>query len=146
VPFSVIRGRPFAPPRYIEAMQPLALTLLPYRLAICRLAPGAAIPAWATAGPFFSITRTPDELSIICEPTAVPAGVRHESGCRAFKVAGPLDFALTGVLTSIAKALAEAGISIFALSTFDTDYVLMKNERVEDAVRALEAAGHQVNQ
>jgi hypothetical protein len=126
-------------------MQPLALTLMPYRLAICRLASDAAIPAWATAGPFFSITRTPDELSIICEPTAVPAGIQDESGCRAFKVAGPLDFALTGVLTSIAKPLAEAGISIFALSTFDTDYVLMKNERVDDAVRALEAVGHQVS-
>jgi hypothetical protein len=127
-------------------MQPLALTLLPYRLAICRLAPGAAIPAWATAGPFFSITRTPDELSIISAESAVPAGVQHESGCRTFKVTGPLDFALTGILASIAKPLAEAGISIFAVSTFDTDYVLMKDERVGDAVRALEAAGHQVTQ
>jgi hypothetical protein len=119
--------------------------LLTDRFAICRLAPDAAIPGWATAGSFFSITRTPEELSIVSVESAIPADVPCESGWRAFKVAGPLDFALTGVLASIAKPLAEAGISIFAVSTFETDYVLVKGGRVGDAVRSLERAGHQVS-
>jgi uncharacterized protein len=122
----------------------LTLTLLADPLVICRLAPDAAIPAWATAGRFFSITRAPDELSIVCAEAAVPEGVKCEFGWRAFKVAGPLDFALTGVLLSIAKPLADAGVSIFALSTFLTDHVLVKQDCLDGAVRALEAAGHRV--
>lgn len=122
-------------------MAAIELTVLPGRLAVCRLEPGAAPPAWAIGGALWSITGTADELSVVCEEGRAPEGVRREAGWRALKVAGPLDFALTGVLSAIAGPLAEAGVSIFAVSTFDTDYVLVKEERLGAAVAALRAAG-----
>jgi hypothetical protein len=121
----------------------LTLSVLPETLAICRLDRDAAIPAWAM-GEFVSITRTTDELSIVCDERAVPSGVKADRGWRALKIAGPLDLALTGVLASIAVPLAEAKINIFAISTFDTDYVLVKAERLDQAVGALRSAGHRV--
>jgi hypothetical protein len=121
------------------------LTLLPDRLAVCRLPPGAAIPAWATASPFFSLTRTDAELSVVCVQQLVPEPTQCEAGWRVFRVAGPLDFSLTGILAGIAAPLAAAGVSIFAISTFDTDYVLVKEENLTKAFDALRAAGHEVN-
>jgi hypothetical protein len=88
------------------------------------------------------VTRTPDELSVVADEAAVPAGVRAERGWRALQVAGPLDFNLTGILASLAYPLARAGISLFAVSTFDTDYVLIKEDKLHDALAALQAAGH----
>ncbi len=120
------------------------LSILPERLSVCRLPPDAPIPAWATTGSFWSITRTRDELSIVCLDEAAPPDVRAERVWRAFAVAGPIDFALTGVLSSIAEPLAAAGISVFAVATFDTDYVLVKAEALEAAVGALRDAGHAV--
>jgi hypothetical protein len=123
------------------------LTLLPERLAICRLPAGALVPEWAqVAGPLVSITRTADELSVVCDEADVPAEVTAERGWRALRVAGPLDFALTGVLAALVAPLAEAGVSIFALSTYDTDYVLVRETDVERAVAALAGAGHTVEQ
>jgi hypothetical protein len=119
------------------------LRLLPLRLAVCRLSPQDAIPSWAT-GEFLSITRTPTELSIVCGQELVPAGMKCEAGWRVFEVAGPLEFALTGVLAAIATPLAAAGVSIFALSTFNTDYVLVKEDKLAEAMAALRAAGHEV--
>ena len=123
-------------------MSPLRLAIFPDTLAVCRLAAGDAFPHWLPTHGFLSVTRTSDELSIVCPQDAVPAGIRSEPGWRALAVAGPLDFGLTGILASIAAPLAEAGISIFAISTFDTDYVLVKAERLNDAVEALRRAGH----
>jgi hypothetical protein len=121
------------------------IRLLNVRLSVCRLPPAAAVPPWAAeGGEFVSITRTTDELSIVCPEAAVPADVAHEPGWRALKVAGPLDFALVGILASIAGPLAQAGIPIFAVSTYDTDYVLVKNEYTEKAIRAVSDAGHTV--
>ena len=121
------------------------LELLNGRLSICRLHPASPFPEWVAAAPgFTSITRTPDELSIVCNESSVPPGVLSESGWRIFKIQGPLDFTLTGVLASIAEPLARAGIAIFAISTFDTDYVMVKEDRVEAATQALIAAGHRV--
>lgn len=122
----------------------LALTLLLPTLAVCRLAPDAPPPPWAMGGDFWALTRTPDELSVVCLASAVPAGVRAETGWRALMVAGPLDFALVGILRSLAVPLAEAGVSIFAVSTFDTDYLLVRAEQLARAVAALERAGHTV--
>ena len=122
-------------------MESIELRVLPGRLAVCRLEAGAAPPAWATGGALWSITGSADELSVVCEEGRAPEGVRREAGWRALKVAGPLDFALTGVLSGVAGPLAEAGVSIFAVSTFDTDYVLVKEERLGEAVAALRAAG-----
>ncbi len=121
------------------------LSLSRERLAVCQLAADTTIPDWATgtAG-FSSITRTSEELSIVCAENVVPAGLKQESGWRMFKVEGPLDFGLTGVLASVAAPLAQAGISIFSIATFNTDYVLVKDARVAEAVKVLEAAGHTV--
>jgi hypothetical protein len=93
---------------------------------------------------FFCVTHTSDELSIVCEESRVPAGVRAEMGWAALKLQGPFPFAMTGVLTSFLQPLADAGIAIFVVSTFDTDYVLMKREKVEQAIEALGTAGHKM--
>jgi uncharacterized protein len=123
----------------------LDLTLLEGRLAICRLGPEAPLPAWALGpGALISLTRTPEQLSLVCPESVVPGGIRCEGGWRALRVAGPLDFALTGILAALTQPLAEAGIPIFALSTFDTDYVLVKEDRLEAALAALRGAGHRV--
>ena len=115
----------------------LTLSILPKKLAICRLEKNSTIPFWATDSAFFSITRTEDELSIVCPENKVPPGVISEKNWRAFKVMGPLDFSLTGILASLANALDEAKISIIALSTFDTDYILVQNKNFEKAVKVL---------
>jgi len=120
----------------------LALTTIPETLTICRLAPDARVPAWAMAAPFWSITRTPDELSIVVAKECVPAGIRAEGAWRALKLAGPIPLSAVGILASVAKPLARAGINLFAVSTFDTDYVLVAADRLEDARLALSDAGH----
>jgi hypothetical protein len=120
------------------------LRLLSGRYAICRLAADAAIPDWATGGDFSSVTRTSDELSVVCAEAEAPEDVKCERGWRILQVAGPLEFSLTGVLAAIAAPLASAEVSIFAISTFDTDYVLVKEENLAKAAEALRAAGHRV--
>lgn len=125
-------------------MHRLRLIQLPDPLAVCRLPPLAETPSWAMCGPFLSITRTPDELSIVCLQGAVPEDVPCERGWRGLRVCGPLAFSLVGVLASLLSPLAEAGISVLALSTFDTDYVLVKEETLEQAIQALEMAGHRI--
>jgi uncharacterized protein len=113
---------------------------------VCRLAPDDEIPQWALrCGGFASVTRTADELSLVCAESVVPRGIQCEPGWRIFKVEGPLDFTLTGILASVAQPLAEAAVSIFTISTYDTDYVMVKDQDVEKAVQALAAAGHRVN-
>ncbi|MGI6083513.1 MAG: ACT domain-containing protein [Limnochordia bacterium] len=118
----------------------LRMTVLDGVYAVCRLDPRSGMPSWAT-GSFRSITQTGDELSVVCPQECVPSGVLHEGGWRIIKVIGPLDFALIGLMASISRALAEAGISIFALSTYDTDYVLVKAVQLERAVEALTSRG-----
>jgi len=122
----------------------LKLKLLPGIFAVCRLAPGEAVPEWSTAGPLTSITRTAEELSIVCLEAQVPASVLSEKGWRCLKIQGPLPFELTGVLASLVTPLAQAGISLFAFSTYDTDYVLVKEATLAPAVQALSRAGHTV--
>ena len=123
----------------------LTLSLLPNTFAICKLGPEADIPPWALAGDFSSLTRTKEELSLVCPQEVVPEGLQCEKGWRCLKVEGPLDFSLTGILASLTAPLAQAGISILAVSTFDTDYLLVKAGVVEMAVRELEKAGHSFN-
>jgi hypothetical protein len=122
----------------------LSFFLFPEMLAICRLEPDADLPPWAVAGPITSITRTTDELSLVCRQEDVPAGIRCAKGWRCLKVGGPLDFALTGILASLALPLAQAEISIFVVSTFDTDYVLLRQDQTEQAIEVLSRAGHRV--
>ena len=124
----------------------LTLSVLPERYAVCQLERGTGIPAWALNGPFFSVTQTPDELSIVCPETSVPDDARApcERGWRALKLEGPFAFNLTGILLSVLEPLAEAGIGIFAISTYDTDYVLVKAEQLEPAMAALSERGHRI--
>lgn len=123
----------------------LRLTVVDVALAVCRLDPTDPVPAWATEGPFVSVTRTPGELSVVCRDDAVPDGVRAERGWRALRVDGVLDFSLVGVLARLATPLANAGVSVFAVSTFDTDYLLVKEADLAAAVEALREAGHVVD-
>jgi uncharacterized protein len=111
--------------------------------AVCRLVPNQPVPDWASRGSFFSITRSADELSIVCLEAQVPAEVRHENDWACLRLEGPFPFSETGILTSFVQPLSERAIPIFAVSTFDTDYVLVKNAWVERAIEALQEAGHQ---
>jgi hypothetical protein len=120
------------------------LKILPGLFAVCRLDPDAPTPAWLPSKGFINLTRTEAELSIICSQTAVPQGVQSEDGWAAVEVEGPLDFSLTGILASLAIPLAEAGVSLFAVSTYDTDYILVKQAQLEAARRAWAAAGHKL--
>ena len=121
----------------------LELSLMPDRLAVCRLDSTDESELRATSGGF-SVTRTEEELSLVRAAEAVPSDARAERGWRALRIAGTVDFALTGVLASVLAPLGDAGVSIFAVSTYDTDYVLVREGDVERAVEALAAAGHQV--
>jgi hypothetical protein len=120
------------------------LTVLGERLSICRLHAGVEIPAWATGASFFSVTRTQDELSVVCPEEVVPQSISREWGWRALKLEGTFDLSMVGILASVASPLAEAGASIFAVSTFDTDYVLVREEQLDLAVDTLRASGHRV--
>jgi uncharacterized protein len=128
-----------------SAAPDLTLTVLEVRLAVYRLEAGTEIPAWATDASFFSVTRTEDELSIVCPEGYAPAeGISQEQGWRALKLEGPFGLSMVGILFSVAAPLAMAGVSIFAVSTFDTDYVLVREGQLQLAVDALRAHGHKV--
>lgn len=119
-------------------MEKQTLFLLPYKLGICRFESGAPIPDWLQgSSSFFSITGTEDETSLVCQEELIPAGCIAEKGFRALKVQGPLAFELTGILSSLLNPLANDGISIFAISTYDTDYILVKEEVLEQSIAVL---------
>jgi hypothetical protein len=123
----------------------LSLSLLAGEFAVCRLPPTAEVPDWALgAAPLGSVTRTAAELSVVCPADRVPAGSRSEPGWRCLAVAGPLDFAEIGILAGLAAPLAAAEVSLFALSTFDTDYLLVPAADLDRAIAALTAAGHRI--
>jgi hypothetical protein len=126
------------------AEQALTLEILPGLLAVCRLSPGQGVPDWVLALPFWSLTRTEDELSVVVPEALASPAWRQESGFRALKVRGPLAFGLTGVLARLSVALAEAHVSLFALSTFDTDYLLVRDADLVRAVEALQRAGCEI--
>lgn len=126
----------------------MKLDLLPNIFAVCRLNAHDPLPSWAQPGAacdLWSVTRSADELSIVCPQDAVPKGVRSEVDWRAFKVAGPLDFALVGILAELSGLLARAKVSLFAISTFDTDYILVKSASLNATITAFRDGGHQVH-
>ncbi|HEX9068263.1 MAG TPA: ACT domain-containing protein [Ktedonobacterales bacterium] len=124
----------------------LRLAVLPDLYAVCRLDASAAVPDWTQVGAFTSVTRTPQELSIVCQSASVPTEVTALRDWRCLRVEGPLDFALTGVMAALASPLAEAGVSIFTLATYDTDYLLVRAAQLAQAIAALVAAGHTVTE
>jgi ribosomal protein S18 acetylase RimI-like enzyme len=132
---GAIESKPYAP---------LRLSVPDERLAACRLDPLAELPPWATAAPFYSVTRTPGELSVVCPEELGPDGVTREGGWRAFELEGAFDFGQVGVLVSVTAPLSQAGVSISAVSTFDTDYVLVQEPQLDAAVAALRDHGHEV--
>src|SRR5690349_2748493 len=116
----------------------LTLSVMSIALAVARLDASSDIPSWGIKGTnFFSITKTRDELSIVCPEDKIPQDIKVEKGWRCLKVEGPLDFGLTGILASLAQPLAEAKISIFTISTFDTDYLMIKKENLQKAIAVL---------
>lgn len=124
---------------------PLRLSVVDSKLSVVRLPSGMEVPNWANgAWEFISITRTFDELSIVCASDVVPEGLPAEGPWRAIKVLGPIPMTLIGVIAAIANPLADAGIAIFAISTFDTDYILVHEPDLETAIELLDRAGHEV--
>ena len=123
-------------------MKPQRLAVLPERLAVCRLGPEEAVPAWAEGARPRSVTRTDRELSLVVPEEVVPPEVEAARGWRALRVEGTLDLAEVGILAALAAPLADAQIPIFALSTHDTDYVLVPEDVLPQALEALQAAGH----
>ncbi len=122
----------------------LAFVIPRFRLAVCWLNPGHPIPSWAIQSALWSISRSESELSVICETSQVPEGVVHSGPWRALLVTGPLDHQLVGVMATIASALAAAGVPVFAISTYQTDWILVPEDRLEAARAALLEAGHEV--
>jgi hypothetical protein len=121
-------------------LRAIELELLPDRLGVARLDPQAPVPHWAAGVEgFCSITRTDAELSIVCREAAIPPEVEAQRDFACLRVAGPLDFSEIGILAALTTVLARTGISVFTVSTYDTDYLLLPAERVEDAVAALSA-------
>lgn len=118
--------------------RPFSISPLPGEYAIVRLGPVEPVPTWTECGVFCSVTRTPEELSLLVEAAAVPHGLEMENGWRGLKLEGPFPFDAVGILAGILTPLAEAGISILAVSTYDTDYVFVKSERFEETLRVLE--------
>lgn len=132
----------------------LDLDLLPEDYALCRLPGGAAVPDGLFGGPrgspdpeagVLSITWTKDEVSIICRSDQTPEHATVETPWRCFRVVGPVNLALTGILASLIVPLADARVNVFAFSTFDTDYVLVPAVRLAEAVAALAGAGHRID-
>ena len=113
-------------------------------MAVCRLDPQAALPDWIDKFAFYSITRTQEELTLVCREALVPPGTKYERGWRCFRVEGVLDFSEIGIIFTLTQPLVKSGVSVFVISTYDTDYFLVKEKDLAKAVDALTAAGHQI--
>ncbi len=122
----------------------LTLEVLSDTIGVCKLDSNQIIPTWAHQGKFFSITRTMEELSIVCSEENIPEDVLCEQGWKALKVQGTLDFGLVGILAKVTTALANAGLGIFAISTYNTDYILVKEKDLKCAIIALCKDGHKI--
>lgn len=124
----------------------LRFAVLPERLAIARLEPDSDLPEWAASTVFCAVTRTSEELSVVCPESEVPTDVECDRGWRALKIEGPLGFDEVGIVRSLAVPLAEVGVSIFVISTYETDYVLVREVQLEMALSALAEHGHTVRE
>ena len=125
-------------------MRKLSLKILTERMAVCRFEPTAPLPDWIGGPGFYSITRTDAELTIVCPETRIAPGATREAGWRCFKVLGPLDFSEIGIILSLTRPLAESGVSVFVISTFDTDYFMVKEKNLATTIDALTEDGHEV--
>jgi hypothetical protein len=135
-----------ARPRRRVQLREIEFDVIEEEAAVCRFEQDAVVPEWVTRGGLYSITRTRDELSIVCHASSVPTGVRCESPWRALKVRGPISFDEVGIAAAFTSPLATAGISVFVISTFDTDYLLVRSADFGRAVAALRSSGHIINE
>jgi uncharacterized protein len=123
----------------------LKFKVLPNKYAICRLSPNAAIPGWLATAEFFSVTRTAEELSVVAVQELAEA---EDADCsrewRIMKIEGPLDLTIVGLIAGVAGVFKDAGVPIFTMSTYDTDYIMVKEQDLGAGIRALEASGHEV--
>jgi len=126
-------------------IHPLTLFLLPETFAICHFVPGTPLPNWVQTNAFFSLTSTSEEVSLVCLLESLPSDVDADRDWRCFKLLGPIPFSLTGILNAITAPLAQANLGIFTISTYDTDYVLVKQEVLPQALSALTDAGHTIH-
>lgn len=115
----------------------LTISVLPHKLAICQVNKDANLPNWVNTNDFFSLTKTYDELSLVCSENSVPQNVKSDTGWRIIKLEGQFNFSETGILADLLNPLAKGKIGIFAISTFDTDYVLVKSNNLEKAINIL---------
>ena len=125
-------------------LKKFSLKILPDRMAVCRFDPAAAIPDWIAEIGFYSIIRTEEELTIVCPETHIAPGISSEAGWRCFRVQGLLDFSEIGIIFSLTRPLAENGISVFVISTFNTDYLMVKDKDLAKAIDALTDDGHEI--
>jgi hypothetical protein len=128
------------------AQKQYQLSIIPGLYSVCRLSSWSTVPDWALSGKFYSITSTSDELSIVCDSDYIPEKLPREGHFKCFKIEEILDFSLVGVLASLTQTLAEVGISVFVISTYNTDYILVKENNLDIAVAALEKAGYTIIQ
>lgn len=126
-------------------IHPLMLFLLPETFAVCQFAPGTPLPDWVQTNSLFSLTNTSEEVSLVCLVESLPPDVDADRDWRCFKLQGPIPFSLTGILNAITMPLAQANLGIFAIFTYDTDYVLVKQEVLPQALSALTDAGHTIH-
>ncbi|MPN37299.1 hypothetical protein SDC9_184815 [bioreactor metagenome] len=126
------------------AERALSMKLIKGLFGVCRLDRDELLPGWASRSSFYSITKTLDELSIVCSQDNIPKDIKCEKDWRSLKVEGPLDFSLIGILSSISTILAQRGISIFAVSTYDTDYILVKDKDIDTAIAVLSKEGYEI--
>ena len=122
----------------------LTMKLLKEHFGVCRLGKDEIIPEWLKNSEFYSITKTAEELSIVCSQNCIPSDIKCENNWRSLKVEGPLDFSLIGIMSSISTILAQEKISIFAISTYDTDYILVKDNDIANAVNALSSENYEI--
>ena len=126
-------------------VNPLILSVLKDKFIVCRIDSFNEIPETILRSHFYSITKTADEISVVCPEEFFPDNSTCERNWKCFKIHGPLDFAQTGILASMTTPLASAGISVFAFSTYDTDYIMVKDADVDLAIAALTQSGHEIH-
>jgi len=122
----------------------LTLSLLDHQYALCRLDPYAGIPTWAARGDFWAVVRNAEEVSVLCPQENIPENVEAEPGWRTLELVGPLSFSQAGILDSVVEPLSHADISILVVSAYDTSYVLLKEEVLDQAADVLRSVGHTV--
>ena len=125
-------------------LRKLTLKILPDRMAVCRFEPSAPLPGWIDQPGFYSITRTAEELSVVCNEEHVSPGTQSEAGWRCFQLLGPFTFSEIGIISSLTQPLSESGVCVFVISTFDTDYLMVKDKDLAKTIDSLTVQGHQV--